>query len=1360
MSVSQVLNAPDAVPVFTSTAPASIPVGATYTYQVKTTANPQATYSLITAPLGMIIDASTGIVSWNPTVMQAGLNSVTVRATNFAGSTDQPFSVRALTPAPTVPTGLSVSAVTTNSASLTWNPSIDSIGVAGYRVYRISHTGFHGLTTLYSKVADVTGPTATITGLNSGFSYQFAVSAYNESGNESGRSSAVSVMTLSPVVYVGPTSVNATANHPMAFTLSASANPAVFTFTALDAAAGMTVNPTSGLVSWTPTDADVGGNYFSFRINHSLGSVTVSVLIQVGANLPYANFAPGPAAIATVPYSATFSQSPDPNNTAPVSFSLVSGPAGMSIDRSTGVISWTPTVADIGTSAVTMQISNYAGSTNYATSIPVAFASPAQGVVISHIRTTSAVVSWSPPLVASETISGYHITASYRAQSGRFMTTHTLSFTAAASDTSLTLTALPANKSISVSVAAYDATNRNGLLGQTSFTTAAAVPSISVTGGPFTYDATGHAVTVTAVGTNGTSLVSGSFDVSYNGSSSLPILPGSYAVVATFTSADPYYAEATGSGTLVIQKATPTIGIIGGPFPYDALPHSVTGRAVGIDGVMTVNGSFTFTYNGSSTPPTNPGIIPVVASFTSLDPLYGNTTSTGTLVIKSTGTQVPVLALVGGPFTYDGTAHQVTATANGPGNVLIAGTFAFTYNGSITLPVNAGVYTVVANFTSSDPNYRDDTLVGSLTILKAVPTADVGWFTYPGWNPVSSITFDGQPHVAVANALDINGQPLTGTFSFTYATSSVPTNSSTYTVTANFTSNDPNYANKTFVTELTIDTYLPYVNVTVNSPAISWYASQYYATYSGSALTTTVTVYDVQDLAPAGSTAMRYYAYDPTTYDYTIVLASPPVNAGNYLIQADFVSSNSNYSNATGYTYLEISPADVNISVNGTFNYDGLSHSAQAFAYGVDGLTPVAGTFAFIYNGLATPPTNAGSYIVDAVFTSTDPNYNSGVASGLVKINKITPSFRGLNSPTINAGTATATLTGILASGVVYPTGELVSILFNSVTRTARVSATGTFSVSVPTSTLAVGTYPITLSFAGNATGFNPAANASATLTVIAALVAPSVTTNPASQSIRSGDNVTFTAAATGNPLPNVQWQVSTNGGTTYTNVAGATSTSLTLTTSASQNGNRYRAVFTNSVGTATTTAATLTVQFAPTVTTNPSSQTIVAGRTVTFSAAASGNPTPTVQWQASTNVGSTFTNIAGATSTTLTLTTTANQNGYHYHAVFTNSIGTATTSDAVLTVQSVPVITTNPFNQTVVAGGRATFVAAATSNPTPTVQWQVSTDGGVSFTNIAGATTTTLSFTVTSAQRGNRYRAVFTNALGSAITTSALLTV
>jgi hypothetical protein len=280
--------------------------------------------------------------------------------------------------------------------------------------------------------------------------------------------------------------------------------------------------------------------------------------------------------------------------------------------------------------------------------------------------------------------------------------------------------------------------------------------------------------------------------------------------------------------------------------------------------------------------------------------------------------------------------------------------------------------------------------------------------------------------------------------------------------------------------------------------------------------------------------------------------------------------------------------------------------------------------------------------------------------------------------------------------------------------------------------------------------------------------VAPAITMNPANATVTAGTAAQFTAAASGQPAPTVQWQLSTNGGATFANVAGATATMLSVVgTTVASSGSQYRAVFTNASGMATTTAATLTVNAAnntaPTITTNPTNLSVTAGAMATFTAVASGSPTPTVQWQVSTGGGA-FANLAGATSTTLTITgTTVAMSGNKYQAVFTNAAGSATTSAATLTVNAAstaPTITTNPTNLSVTAGTTATFTAAASGSPTPTVQWQVSTGGGA-FANLAGATSTTLTITGTTvAMSGNKYQAVFTNTSGSATTTAATLTV
>ena len=359
-------------------------------------------------------------------------------------------------------------------------------------------------------------------------------------------------------------------------------------------------------------------------------------------------------------------------------------------------------------------------------------------------------------------------------------------------------------------------------------------------------------------------------------------------------------------------------------------------------------------------------------------------------------------------------------------------------------------------------------------------------------------------------------------------------------------------------------------------------------------------------------------------------------------------------------------------------------------------------------------------------------------------------------SQTVNAG-QTATFTAA-ASGVPTPAAQWQSAPSGSITFTNVSGATST--------TLTVAA--TTASQNGNqyrAVFTNSAGTATTNVVTLTVQTPPAVTTQPLAVTVTAGATATFTAAASGNPSPTVQWQSAPSGSTTFTNISGAISTTLTVAgTTAAQNGTQYRAVFTNVVGSVNSNAVALTVDFAPTVA-SAANVTVNAGQNATFTAAASGNPTPTVQWQSAPAGSSTFTNVSGATSTTLTLSaTTASQNGNQYRAVFTNSVGTATSSVATLTVDFAPTVSASPNSTTVTAGQTATFTAAASANPSATIQWQVSTNGGSTFTNDttdAGNATGTLTVASTvAAESGNQYRAMFTNSLGSATSLTATLTV
>ena len=104
-----------------------------------------------------------------------------------------------------------------------------------------------------------------------------------------------------------------------------------------------------------------------------------------------------------------------------------------------------------------------------------------------------------------------------------------------------------------------------------------------------------------------------------------------------------------------------------------------------------------------------------------------------------------------------------------------------------------------------------------------------------------------------------------------------------------------------------------------------------------------------------------------------------------------------------------------------------------------------------------------------------------------------------------------------------------------------------------------------------------------------------------------------------------------------------------------------------------TTITVKSTTAGAPKVTTPPSNQTVVEGETATFKAAASGEPTPTVQWEVKAKGASSWTAVGGATSDTLTVpSTTVAESGNEYRATFKNSISAETSKEATLTVETV----------------------------------------------------------------------------------------
>ena len=204
-----------------------------------------------------------------------------------------------------------------------------------------------------------------------------------------------------------------------------------------------------------------------------------------------------------------------------------------------------------------------------------------------------------------------------------------------------------------------------------------------------------------------------------------------------------------------------------------------------------------------------------------------------------------------------------------------------------------------------------------------------------------------------------------------------------------------------------------------------------------------------------------------------------------------------------------------------------------------------------------------------------------------------------------------------------------------------------------------------------------------------------------------------------------------------------------------------------NSLGSITSSATTLTVNaasIAAAFTLHPSNQSVTAPAVATFTAAAVGTPTPTLQWQE--NASGSWSDIGGATASSYTTPATlVGDSGKQYRVMATNATANVTSNAARLTVSPAPVapsFTTQPLSVTITAGQSTQFTVAASGTPTPALQWQLSTDNGTIWSNITGATGTV--FNVINAAQGNngrQFRAVASNGVGPEVnSTSAVLTV